>query len=73
MTALVRMRCLTFAAVIALGLSATTARAQGLIVKLPAEDGVGVRYEGTYKQLVKRPNSVPVSYTHLTLPTNREV
>jgi hypothetical protein len=58
MTALVRIRSLTIAAVIALGLSATTARAQGLIVKLPAEDGVGVRYEGTYKQLVKRPNSV---------------
>lgn len=57
MTAL-RMRCLAFAAVLAVGLSATTVRAQGLLVKLPAEDGVGVRYEGKYKQLVKRPNSV---------------
>jgi hypothetical protein len=58
MTALVRMRCLAIAAVVALSLSATTARAQGLLIKLPAEDGVGVRYEGKYKQLVKRPNSV---------------
>jgi hypothetical protein len=58
MTASARLRCLDFIVVVAIGLSATTARAQGLLVKLPAEDGVGVRYEGTYKQLVKRPNSV---------------
>lgn len=39
---------------IAIGSSAS---AQGLLYTLP-EDGTGVRYEGTYKQLVKRPNAV---------------
>jgi hypothetical protein len=35
----------------------SSASAQGLLYSLP-EDGTGVRYEGTYKQLVKRPNAV---------------
>jgi hypothetical protein len=35
-----------------------SAFAQGLIWSLPEEDGVGVRYEGTYRQLIKRPNVV---------------
>ena len=34
------------------------AAAQGLVWSLPEEDGIGVRYEGTYTQLVKRPNAV---------------
>jgi len=34
------------------------ASAQGLVWNLPQEDGVGIRYEGTYTQLVKRPNAV---------------
>jgi hypothetical protein len=38
-------------------LAASSASAQGLLYSLP-EDGTGVRYEGTYKQLVKRPNAV---------------
>ncbi|QDT52265.1 hypothetical protein Pan44_02740 [Caulifigura coniformis] len=58
MTALLRFPSLAIAAVVALSIFSATASAQGLLVKLPAEDGVGVRYEGTYKQLVKRPNSV---------------
>jgi len=58
MTALLRFPSLAIAAVVALAIPSATANAQGLLVKLPAEDGVGVRYEGTYKQLVKRPNSV---------------
>jgi len=35
-----------------------SASAQGLLWTLPQEDGVGVRYEGKYRQLVKRPNNV---------------
>lgn len=58
MTALLCFRSLAIAAALAVSLSAATASAQGLLVRLPAEDGVGVRYEGTYKQLVKRPNAV---------------
>jgi hypothetical protein len=58
MTALLRCLRSTFAAGAALVLLSASASAQGLLVKLPAEDGVGVRYEGTYKQLVKRPNAV---------------
>jgi hypothetical protein len=58
MTAHFPVRCLALAAALLLGLSSSKSQAQGLLVKLPAEDGVGVRYEGTYKQLVKRPNSV---------------
>jgi hypothetical protein len=33
------------------------ARAQGLIWRLPEDDRAWVRYEGTYQQLVRRPNS----------------
>ncbi len=58
MTAIFRFPSVALAAALAVTLSATSASAQGLLVRLPAEDGVGVRYEGTYKQLVKRPNSV---------------
>lgn len=58
MTAQNRLRCLAIAAVAALSFSTTAVQAQGLLLKLPAEDGVGVRYEGKYTQLVKRPNSV---------------
>jgi hypothetical protein len=38
-------------------LAGSSASAQGLLYSLP-EDGTGVRYEGEYKQLVKRPNAV---------------
>jgi hypothetical protein len=34
-----------------------SASAQGLLWRLPPEDGTWVRYEGTYKQVVRRPNS----------------
>jgi len=51
--------------------SATIAHAQGLIWSLP-EDGVWVRYEGTYQQIEIRPNSAAGNLTidwirHLTL------
>jgi len=58
MTAPIRIRCLAIAAAVAVVFSGVAAQAQGLLIRLPAEDGVGVRYEGKYKQLVKRPNSV---------------
>lgn len=35
----------------------TTASAQGLLWKLPKEEGKWVRFEGTYKQTVHRPNN----------------
>jgi hypothetical protein len=47
--------------VAALGLllgTGSLAQAQGLLWSVPEEDGTGIRYEGTYTQLVKRPNAV---------------
>jgi hypothetical protein len=52
-----RWHCVAAAAVALLGLCTTgQTRAQGLIWSLP-EDGAWVRFEGTYKQLVRRPDS----------------
>lgn len=48
--------CTFFAAVAALLLAERPADAQGLLWNLPA-DGAWVRYEGTYRQLVRRPQS----------------
>lgn len=52
------MRLRPFAAALTLvGLvAATNAQAQGLLWSLP-EDGSWVRYEGTYRQLIRRPDS----------------
>jgi hypothetical protein len=44
------------AASVLLFLAAPSADAQGLIWKLP-EDGAWIRYEGTYRQLIRRPES----------------
>jgi hypothetical protein len=52
-----RWHFLSLAIGLCLLLPGTLASAQGLLYSLP-EDGTGVRYEGTYKQLVKRPNAV---------------
>ncbi|MBX3443441.1 MAG: hypothetical protein KF774_13630 [Planctomyces sp.] len=52
-----RLRTSVFGLVLAC-FAAAPAFGQGLLNNLPDEDGVGVRYEGTYRQLVKRPNAV---------------
>ena len=43
--------------VLALVLCTSSAHAQGLLWKLPAEEKAWCRYEGTYKQTVRRPQS----------------
>jgi hypothetical protein len=64
------MRCCSLLAGCALVLlSASAADAQGLIWKLP-EDGTWIRYEGTYKQLERRPESTEGD---LTLQWQRNV
>lgn len=52
------MRFCSFVALLAIGSLFTTSQtqAQGLIWNLP-EDGTWVRYEGTYSQLIRRPDS----------------
>lgn len=51
-----RLRSLTLLSTLLCLLSAHAACAQGLLWSLP-EDGAWVKYEGEYKQLVRRPNS----------------
>jgi hypothetical protein len=64
------MRCCSLLAGCALVLlCASTADAQGLIWKLP-EDGTWIRYEGTYRQLERRPESTEGD---LTLQWQRNV
>jgi len=55
-----------------LGLSAfaVPAAAQGLIWKLPETDGTWIRYEGTYNQIVRRPDA---SEGDLTLEWRRNI
>lgn len=51
-----RLLLATLVAALVFSLAPTSASAQGLIWKLPA-DGTWIRYEGNYKQTVKRPDS----------------
>jgi hypothetical protein len=53
-----RSRLIGLGLALSLAVFSRNSFAQGLVYTLPAEDGVGVRYEGTYQQLVKRPNAV---------------
>lgn len=57
---------------------ATDAAAQGLLWKLPEDETAWVRYEGTYKQLVRRPQATEgdlnVEWTkHLTIKSIKSV
>ena len=48
------------------GVSAPASISSNFVLKLPAADG-------SANQVIKTDGSGTVSYTHLTLPTNREV
>ena len=69
---------LVFSLVLALWLAAPSAHAQGILWKLPEQEKTWCRYEGSYKQTVRRPESAEGDLTlewvrHLTIKSlNKE-
>ena len=50
-----------------------TDRVGDTILTLPAVTALLKKYPDAFISFLAQPYTVPVSYTHLTLPTNREV